>query len=213
MSVLSPSPPRDAVALSGDDAVALSDDRERDDGERFDGRSFKVFWDPQYELDHPAWVQAGRKIGALSRGGQWWLGDWLLYGTFRWGQKYAEAARITGYDAGSLRNMAWMASRFPPPRRRASLTWCHHATVAGLSLAEQERWLDLVLAERLTVADLRVALRAERAHHEPVAASVPTAQTSYEAVAQVICPHCGGEVPLPESGRRLLAASEAGTAG
>ncbi len=91
------------------------------------------------------------------------MGDWLQYGAFRWGQKYAEAARITGYDAGSLRNMAWMASQFPPARRRASLTWCHHAAVAGLSLAEQERWLDLVTAERLTVADLRAALRTERA--------------------------------------------------
>ncbi len=210
MSVLSPSPPRDAVSLSND-------------GGRLDGRSFKVFWDPQCELDHPTWVQAGRKLGALGRGGQWWLGDWLLYGAFRWGQKYAEAARVTGYDAGSLRNMAWIASQFPPPRRRASLTWCHHAAVAGLSLAEQERWLELVSAERLTVADLRAALRTERAHREqaaaspavPAAAAAPSASvadTSPEAVAQVICPHCGGDVPLPQSTSRSLAVAEVGAA-
>ncbi|HXB66193.1 MAG TPA: hypothetical protein VNV42_15085 [Solirubrobacteraceae bacterium] len=203
MSVLSPSPPRGALALSND-------------RERLDAGSFKVFWDPQCELDHPTWVQAGRKLGVLGRGGQWWLGDWLLYGGFRWGQKYAEAARITGYDAGSLRNMAWMASQFPPPRRRASLTWCHHAAVAGLSLAEQERWLDLVAAERLTVADLRAALRAERAHREQAApapaaqvshdsrAAVAPSHVSHDAVAQVICPHCGGEVPLPRGTSRPL---------
>jgi hypothetical protein len=208
MSVLLPSPRRDVAALS------------RDRG-RLDGGSFKVFWDPQCELDHPAWVQAGRKLGALGRGGQWWLGDWLLYGAFRWGQKYAEAARVTGYDAGSLRNMAWIASQFPPPRRRASLTWCHHAAVAGLSLAEQERWLDLVAAERLTVADLRAALRTERAHREQAAAAppAPAAQISHEAVAQVVeavaqvvCPHCGGEVPLPQGTNRSLGLVEVGAA-
>jgi hypothetical protein len=208
MPVLSPSQPRDAVALSND-------------GERLDGRSFKVFWDPQCELDHPTWVQAGRKLGALARGGQWWLGDWLLYGAFRWGQKYAEAARVTGYDAGSLRNMSWIASQFPPPRRRASLTWCHHAAVAGLSLAEQERWLDLVAAERLTVADLRAALRTERSHREQASAApaAPAVQTSHEAVvqvveaaAQVVCPHCGGEVPLPQSTNPSLRVVEVGAA-
>ena len=181
------------------------------------GDRFKVFWDPDCELDLPAWVQAGRKIGALGRGGQWWVGDWLQYGAFRWGQKYAEAARITGYDAGSLRNMAWMASQFPPARRRASLTWCHHAAVAGLSLAEQERWLDLVAAERLTVADLRAALRTERArpertHRERAAAAVPAVQTSREAVAQMICPHCGGEVPLPKGTSGSPAVVEVGAA-
>jgi hypothetical protein len=210
MPALSPSPTGDAIALSND-------------GGRLDGSSFKVLWDPHCELDHPTWVQAGRKLGALGRGAQWWLGDWLLYGAFRWGQKYAEAARITGYDAGSLRNMAWIASQFPPSRRRASLTWCHHAAVAGLSLAEQERWLDLVALERLTVADLRVALRAERAHREqtaaaplaPAGATAPSAsatQTSHEAVAQVTCPHCGAEVPLPRSTSRSLAVAEVGAA-
>ncbi len=208
MPVLSPPPSREAAALPHD-------------GERLDAKSFKMFWDPQCELDHPTWVQAGRKLGALGRGGQWWVGDWLLYGSFRWGQKYAEAARITGYDAGSLRNMAWMASQFPPQRRRTSLTWGHHAAVAGLGISEQERWLDVVSAERLTVADLRAALRAERAHSghaEAVApaaatmpaAAVPMAQISHKEVAQVICPHCGGEVPLPEDGRASLAIAEAG---
>jgi hypothetical protein len=208
MPILSPSPQRDVAALSPDHG-------------RLDGRSFKVFWDPQCELDHPAWVLAGRKLGVLGRGGQWWLGDWLLYGAFRWGQKYAEAARVTGYDAGSLRNMAWIASQFPPPRRRASLTWCHHAALAGLGLAEQEQWLDLVAAERLTVADLRAALRAERAHREQAAAAPPApgasprvtaAQTSREAVVQVLCPHCGGEVPLPQSTSRPLGVAEVGVA-
>jgi hypothetical protein len=185
MSVISPPPTRDAP-----DLAAL--------GERADGKSLKIFWDPQCELDHRSWVEAGRKLGALGRGGQWWVGDWLVYGTFRWGQKYAEAARVTGYDSGSLRNMAWMASQFPPGRRRIELTWCHHAAVAGLSMAEQDRWLDLVSTQRLTVADLRLALRADRALGEEAESPAATAEAPSISVAQVICPHCGGTVPLPD---------------
>jgi hypothetical protein len=179
-----------------------------DGGERADGKALRIFWEPQGELDRPAWVEAGRKLGAFGRGGQWWVGDWLVYGTFRWGKKYTEAARITGYDVGSLRNMAWMASQFPPERRRVALTWCHHAAVASLSVDEQEKWLDLVSAQRLTVADLRLALRAERAHCEEVESSAATSEAPRDAVAQVICPHCGGEVPLPESARPSAGASE-----
>ncbi len=173
-----------------------------DGGERTDGKSLKIFWEPHDELDHPGWVEAGRKLGAFGRGGQWWVGDWLVYGTFRWGQKYAEAARITGYDAGSLRNMAWMASQFPPARRRVALTWCHHAAVAALSATEQEQWLDLVSAQRLTVADLRLALRAARTLGEESESAAATTAAPPAPVAQVICPHCGGEVPLPESAAR-----------
>ncbi len=127
------------------------------------------------------------------------MGDWLVYGTFRWGQKYTEAARITGYDTGSLRNMAWLAAQFPAPRRRATLTWCHHAAVAGLAPAEQDRWLDLVSDERLTVADLRLALRAARTHEDrPVA---PADEAEHNSEARIICPHCGGEVPLEGAAR------------
>ncbi len=188
MSVISPPRP----------SQGAPDVSERD--ERTEDKSLKVFWEPHGELDHPAWVEAGRKLGALGRGGQWWVGDWLAYGTFRWGQKYAEAARITGYDAGTLRNMAWMASQFPPTRRRIALTWCHHAAVAGLSADEQDRWLDLVAAQRLTVADLRVALRAECGRSvEAESSAATTIEAPRGSAAQIICPHCGGEVPLPES--------------
>ena len=95
-----------------------------------------------------------------------------------------------------------MASQFPPTRRRVALTWCHHAAVASLSMAEQDRWLDLVSAQRLTVADLRLALRAERGPSEEPEPSPAAIEAPRGAVAQVICPHCGGEVPLPESAAR-----------
>jgi hypothetical protein len=140
-------------------------------------------------MDHPQWVAVGRRLGGISRSNQWWLGDWLRYGTAKWGERYVEAAKITGYDVRSLANMASLAGCFEMSRRRDNLTWSHHAVVAALDPDEQDTWLDMAAAERLSVADLRIELRSverqrggqERACAEP----------AMEDVSGFICPQCG----------------------
>ncbi|HWO48080.1 MAG TPA: hypothetical protein VNM41_08470, partial [Solirubrobacterales bacterium] len=67
----------------------------------------------------------------MSRCNQWWLGDWVRYGADKWGEKYTQAARITGYDPRSLANMASIAAAFDSSRRRDDLTWSHHVAVAA----------------------------------------------------------------------------------
>lgn len=159
-----------------------------------EGGQIKIGWEPRRELDHPAWVAAGCQIGALGRNGQWWVGDWLLYAAPRWGERYTEAARITGYDPGTLRNTASVAAKFPAPRRRRSLTYGHHADVAALAPEEQDYWLDLATERSLSVADLRTELRAAR--RRAGATDQPVSGQDHVAAARIICPHCGGEVPL-----------------
>jgi hypothetical protein len=149
-------------------------------------------------MDHPQWVAVGRRLGGISRSNQWWLGDWLRYGNAKWGEKYAEASRITGYDVRSLTNMASLAACFEISRRRDNLSWSHHAVVAALDPDEQDRWLDMAAAERLSVADLRTELRAverrrgaqERANAEP----------AKENVSDFICPRCGYRVSPGRTG-------------
>jgi hypothetical protein len=147
---------------------------------------------PQGELEHGEWIAAGRRLGAIGRCSQWWVGDWIRYGTSKWGEKYAEAARVTGYDVASLRNMAWVASRFDLSLRSDKLTWSHHVLLAPLEPEEQRRWLERAGAERLSVADLRIELRARP---ESGAAGEPVAETSQrdgaEDVVVAVCPHCG----------------------
>jgi hypothetical protein len=126
---------------------------------------------PRGELEYPEWVAVGHRLGAVGRSSQWWVGDWLRYGTARWGEKYVEAARITGYDGGSLRNLAWMASQFDLSRRRDNLTWSHHAAVAGLDREEQEAWLDRAGVDRLSVNDLRIEVRSSLRQRERTGAS------------------------------------------
>ncbi len=156
----------------------------------------KVAWVPQSELGQVEWLATGRRLGAIGRCSQWWIGDWIRYGTARWGEKYAEAARVTGYDVASLRNMAWVASQFNLSLRSDKLTWSHHVLLAPLDTDEQVHWLDRALEQRLSVADLRLELRAARGAEEKAAGpSDSTTGASGDDVAASVCPHCGHELP------------------
>jgi len=153
-----------------------------------------VAWTPNADIGYHDWVVEGRRIGAMGRASPWWVGDWLLYGTTRWGEKYREAARVTGYDKKTLRNLRYVASRFELSRRRDNLTWGHHAELAGLAPADQDRWLDRTNADRLSVADLRIELRsAGRGDYSAASPQDEPPNVSGE-VAVLVCPNCGHKI-------------------
>lgn len=148
------------------------------------GRMSPVAWTPGGDIEVRDWLRAGQRLGAMTRCSQWWLGDWVRYGNKRWGEKYKEAARITGYDVQSLRNIAYVAGRVEVSRRRDNLTWSHHAEVGALGPEEQDKWLDLAASQRMSVADLRIELRnARRKEKGSIEASKADAAT-------VTCPQC-----------------------
>lgn len=153
----------------------------------------KVAWAPREDMGQAEWLAAGRRLGAIGRCSQWWIGDWVRYGAARWGERYAEAARVTGYDVASLRNMAWVASRFDLSLRSDKLSWSHHVLLAPLDRREQRRWLERAVAERLSVADLRLELRAAG-----VGVSPPS-ERPRDRQAPAVCPHCGHELPSASS--------------
>lgn len=148
----------------------------------------KVAWVPQGDLGQSEWLTTGRKLGAIGRCSQWWIGDWIRYGTARWGEKYVEAARVTGYDVASLRNMAWVAAQFDLSLRSDKLSWSHHVLLAPLGAEEQRHWIERAIEERLSVADLRLELRARGrgSRREKAAASAES-----EGRGEDVCPHCG----------------------
>ncbi len=139
-------------------------------------------------MGHSDWLAAGRRLGAIGRCSPWWIGDWVRHGTSRWGEKYVEAARVTGYDVASLRNMAWVASRFDVSLRNDKLTWSHHVLLAPLDADAQREWLERASEQRLSVADLRLELRALREGRHKSSPDIPTTK---EDADLVVCPHCG----------------------
>jgi len=159
------------------------------------GTLSKTAWVPQGDLGHSDWLATGHRLGAIGRCSQWWIGDWVRYGTARWGEKYAEAARVTGYDIASLRNMAWVASRFDLSLRNDKLTWSHHVLLAPLDAVDQRRWLQRASEERLSVADLRLELRALREGVEK--ASRGSDADEADGGETAVCPHCGHSLRSP----------------
>jgi hypothetical protein len=157
----------------------------------------RVAWTPKSDLDYRGWVAAGHRLGAIGRGSQWWIGDWIRYGASRWGEKYAEAARITGYDPHTLRNMAYVASRFDLSLRRDNLTWSHHALLVSLDHREQNYWLDRAGHDRLSVADLRCELRATHGSHKRADRTPSSHSHGLVAPVRITCPNCGHVVPFP----------------
>jgi hypothetical protein len=157
-----------------------------------------VAWIPVRDIEQGEWVAVGRRLGGLVRCSQWWIGDWVRYGSARCGERYVAAARITGYDVDSLRNMVWIASHFVPARRRDNLTWSHHAALVTLDAAEQDRWLDRAVSQRLSVADLRIELRAARRGDRDVegAGSNARATQTSDDTPVVTCPRCGLTIPI-----------------
>lgn len=108
------------------------------------------------------WCEIGSQLAALSEASAWWLGDWLVYGERRFPQRYRQALKDTGLEYQTLRNYAWVARRFGFARRRAVLSFQHHAEVAALSDAEQNEWLDRAEKFSWSRNQLRRSLKAHQ---------------------------------------------------
>ncbi len=156
----------------------------------------KVGWVPNGEVGYHEWIEMGRYLGALGRGSRWWVADWLLYARGKWGEMYSEAVKITGYDYGSLRNMASVAQKFDLSRRRDKLSYDHHAVVVGLAPDEQDHWLDEAVALKWSREDLRIELRSSQRALKKAEDGDDHADPSDGHSPSMVCPHCGGTIPL-----------------
>jgi hypothetical protein len=154
-----------------------------------------VSWSAPQGLPLSTWADQGRRLGCAGRSAGWWIGDWIRFGNAHYGERYARAARITGYDTQTLMTMAYVAGRFEIFRRRKSLSWSHHAEVASLPPGEQDAWLRRAERDRLSVRGLREELRTARRRAEAEEGEGCGADHPHE----VVCPECGHRFAAPES--------------
>jgi hypothetical protein len=108
------------------------------------------------------WRRIGDQIALIGNASAWWLGDWVIYGQDKYPEIYRQAVEETALNYQTLRNYAWIARRFPPSRRRDTLSFQHHAAVATLTESEQDVWLDRAETFRWSLSELRKQLRMYR---------------------------------------------------
>lgn len=124
-------------------------------------RKASLAWVPPEHLSYETWAELGARIGREAQRFQWLLGDWHNYGEARW-DNYAEAMEATGFAYQTLANYAWVAKAVDVSRRRESLSFTHHAEVAGLDPEAQETMLAEAEIRGLSAAQLRAAVRGLR---------------------------------------------------
>lgn len=155
-----------------------------------------VAWVPQGDIDLAEWSRIVQRLGAIDRCSPWWIGDCLRYGNAKFGEKYTRAVKLTGYDVQTLMNRVYVASHIEISRRRENLSWSHHDAVASLDADQQDRWLDLAGEQKMSVADLRLELRARRqTRNAPPPADIESADGLGEGGVVMACPNCGHRIP------------------
>lgn len=113
------------------------------------------------------WCRIGTKLLTVSDSSSWWIGDWLVFGSDKYPDRYRRAIARTSLDYQTLRNYAWVARAFEPSRRRAGLTFQHHMEVAALPPDEQDHWLGFAIRLKWSRNELRRQVRANAEPERP----------------------------------------------
>ncbi|WP_250031727.1 LmbU family transcriptional regulator [Paractinoplanes maris] len=108
------------------------------------------------------WMNAGRRIAEVASSSSWCLGDWINYGETRYADRYRECINAVGLDYQTIRNYAWVARKIEIHRRRANLSFQHHAEVASMPHERQDYWLGRAEAEGWSRTRLRQSIREAR---------------------------------------------------
>lgn len=94
------------------------------------------------------------------------LGDMLVYGEQRWGERYAEAISVTGLAVQTLMNYRSICARFPRAERKPGLTIGHYAALQHLDDLQAKGWARAASENEWTRQDLTDALAARNASPE-----------------------------------------------
>ncbi len=109
------------------------------------------------------WENTLPHLTVAEKGSQFGVGDWLVLGEARHGEKCAQAIDgqdKTGINPKTLMEYRRVSEKVPYSLRRESLEWYHHKEVASCKTrTERKQWLDLAEEEGLSSAELRRRIR------------------------------------------------------
>lgn len=126
------------------------------------GEVTRTGWCAPEQMDFDEWVRIGNTFQAIGSSINWWVGDWLNYGEAKWGEMYAQAIEVTGWEYQRLANAKHVSERVQFYLRKENLSWTHHSYVASLPADEQAKWLTLAEEEGWTSRELKEVVTNEK---------------------------------------------------
>jgi hypothetical protein len=110
----------------------------------------------------------GVYLGIMNRSCMWWIGDWLLYGEGRFGERWSQIIEVTKLAEQTLLNRMYVCRQIPMKDRKLGVSFSVHAVVAGCKTAKEMRyWLGRAEKGAWSVQQLREAMRAKRSEEAP----------------------------------------------
>jgi hypothetical protein len=117
---------------------------------------------PDEKPSFEQWAEMGATLQQIDASLPWWIGDWLNFGEWAWGEDYAQAIEATGMEVSRLNNYKWIAGKIDRENRRECLSWSHHRAVAALPDNEQTKWLNYAETNGCSVNDLMREINREK---------------------------------------------------
>lgn len=119
-------------------------------------------WSPTGDLTFDQWSEIGAFLLDLRDASQWALGDWLNFGEAKWGEKYVQALNERRASYQTLRNVSSVCRAYAMPERQASVSFSHHALVAGLDKTERADALTMFAQKDFNRDDARAWKEAQQ---------------------------------------------------
>jgi hypothetical protein len=121
-------------------------------------------FDPETPLE--VWAPLVVRLIVQSKRLEFALADAINFGELAYADVYDQWVTETGLNKRTLQNYARIGRLVEPARRRANVSFSHHAEVAALPAPDQEALLDAAERAGMTRYDLRDAARERKAQLE-----------------------------------------------
>lgn len=141
----------------------------------------------RFAMDTPVevWGELVTRLQRQQKLIEWALADAINFGEQAYSEDHAQWVDETGLSKRTLQNIARIGREIPPARRRADVSFSHHAEVITLPVPDQERLLDRAEHAGMTRYDLRDAVRERKKELEGRAIPVGTADEAHVWVPTV----------------------------
>lgn len=99
---------------------------------------------------------------------QFAIGDALIYGESRFGEKYSQAMDVTGLSYQTLANLTWVSKHVPQSNRVDGISWTHHRVIASVDVEDQRGFLEMAKEKRMSAVDLSEHITGRQPKIKPV---------------------------------------------